>query len=127
MYCSNCGKKQPVKAQFCQNCGFGLDGGVTTETKSKTEPARGGQGFAITGIVLGGLAVFFALFDFAMVGSGEYDYVLPEEIGFLVIASLAGLVFSVIALSKKNKMGTLATVLSGSALFLTLLLSTYAY
>jgi hypothetical protein len=127
MFCSNCGKKQPLKAQFCQSCGSEVQGGTSGPTKSTSsaKPVTAGQGFAITGIVLGSIALVIAFIDFGMIGSGLYDYVLPEEVGFLTITSVTGLVFAILALSKKNKMATLATVMSGSGLFLTLLLATY--
>jgi hypothetical protein len=132
LYCSKCGTKTQDSGSFCQSCGFALAAGTSTHLTTTTaaeisgQPKNAGQGFAITGIVLGSLAIFFALFDFALIGSGEYDYILPEEIGFLFIASVTGLVFAILALSKKNKLGTLATVLCGSATFLTVLLSTFS-
>jgi hypothetical protein len=127
MYCSNCGKERIEKAKFCQSCGSEFERGaaITTESNLAVQPRKAGRGFAITGIVLGSIALAVLFVDFALIGSGLYEYVLPEEIGFLILVSVLGLVFSILSLLQKHKLATLATVLTGSALFLTFALATY--
>ncbi len=97
-YCSNCGKEVDEKAYVCPNCGALLQGEPAPQQRETPEKKKA-YGFAITGLVLGILSVFF----------GVYYCILPA----------VGLVFSILAMRKKTYGGAIAiTALVLNCLFL---------
>jgi len=118
-----------LKAQFCQSCGTAVGESSISQPAAEAvnKNTTQGQGLAITGIVLGAIALVLALLDIIFIWSGEYDYITAEEVGLLFLLSVVGLVFSILALAKKNSLASTATALSGSALFVVLALTIYGY
>jgi hypothetical protein len=89
-----------------------------------TPTSSSGTGFGAVGLVLGILSTFLALYDFGLVGSGEYSYVMVEEVLLLLAMSIAGTIFSAIGTSRKSGVATAGLIASILGLFLAGLLTT---
>lgn len=107
MYCSNCGKKVDEKAVICVNCGCEL----------KKRSGQNGKGIA--SMVLGIIALFYALCAFInIVDLGSYldssyssmSYQIGFAIGYVLVQSVLSIIGFVLALierkTKKNGFNT---------------------
>lgn len=82
-------------------------------------------GFNLTALILGGIALLIAIFDYSLLGSGEYSYIEDAEVGFLFILSATGLGFAIAGTVRDQRHKTWALSVSILSMLLTLSLTSY--
>jgi hypothetical protein len=142
MFCSKCGAAATAEAQFCASCGAKLLGRQAQPAQEMplSDPVRpsyvpsetpnssgsNGLGSGIAGLILAVLTIAFGFYDYGAVMDGEYSYIALEEIGFLGIMSVLGIIFGSVSAAKKSTVGYWALSLSIFGFLLTLFLSQYS-
>lgn len=131
MFCSSCGRKSEVFEKFCSACGTPA---AVDQSRASAEPGsplatQSVQskpiGFNLTALILGGVAVLIALFDYSLLNSGDYTYVEDAEVGFLFILSATGLGFAIAGAVKDQRHKVWALSVSILSMLLTLSLTSY--
>lgn len=134
MYCSSCGKQADESINFCPSCGSSIRATqVSPESRSvptpspyqATQPVRESFGLNLASLIVGGIAVIIALFDYALLGSGDYTYIEDAEVGLLFILSCTALGLAIGGAAKKQRLQGASMTVSIVAMLLTLSLTTY--
>lgn len=85
-----------------------------------------GLGWGIAGLILAVLTIAFGLYDYSAIMDGSFAYIALEEIGFLGIMSVLGIIFGSVSAAKKSTVGYWALSLSIFGVLFTLFLSQYS-
>jgi uncharacterized membrane protein len=95
---------------------------------SETPNSSGGKGlgWGTAGLILAVLTIAFGFYDYGAVMDGSFDYIAVEEIGFLGIMAVLGVIFGSVSAAKKSAVGYWALSLSIFGFLLTLFLSQYS-
>lgn len=83
------------------------------------------SGLTISGLIVGAIAVLIALFDYSLLGSGDYSYIEDAEVGLLFILSATAIGLSIAGAVKTQRFKTVALAVSIIAMLLTLSLTNY--
>ena len=104
MYCSNCGKEVDKNAVVCIHCGCALNNNMQTKKK--------GHGKGIASMVLGIIAIVFALAAFGNVSDDSLrialrftssSYQFGYAIGTVLIQAVLAIVGVCLAIAEKNR------------------------
>lgn len=96
MFCSNCGSKVGEKASFCSKCGASIEKNEESVDNPKytyTKKVYAGNGLSIAGMVLGIIAIYFAIVCILMLFTDDFKTdmiryagsVAPYAFGFVLI------------------------------------------
>jgi hypothetical protein len=131
VFCSSCGRKPEVFEKFCTACGApaAVDQPRTTAefgSPLATQSAKAKTiGFNLTALILGGIALLIAIFDYSLLSSGDYAYIADEEVGLLFILSATSLGFAIAGAVKDQRHKAWALSVSIVSMLLTLSLTNF--